>query len=253
MKKFIAVLLCLAMCVSFSSCGNEPQTEQPQSNLSSSQKETISEVVPVVPQQPIITKPEITYKEASHASYGWTDSLGNAYYTIICRIENTCDTTLFLNPSTFDVVETSTDRLLGTGTASAYPNVVAPGKIAYYYADIALNQTSTLETSVVSHLNIEESKVEPIHFPVTDVTFTTDKYGCTKIMGRVENTTSEEQNLVVVSVMIYDKTGKPLLHEYTYVNLAPNDKMGFEIITYALGTEYDVTYDAGAFATQFNF
>ena len=94
-------------------------------------------------------------------------------------------------------------------------------------------------------------------FPVTDIKFSTDKYTDLKVIGRVENTTSKEQTLIEVCIIALDENNSVLTKLSTYVDIAPNDKVGFECYGLAMPdgiTADDVAaYIVYAFPHQYQF
>lgn len=246
MKKLLILLLCFVLCLS--ACG----TEEPQQNVE--QPETSSENATEEQEQP---QEETLFEYELYPVKTWTNSIGTSWAQVVIGITNISSKNLYLDSASVDL-ETEGGSLFATQSyISAYPQVIAPSETAYYYEEIMLDSAPEGQLYDNWHISVVPATVEQIQFPVTDVTVTADSFGYLKAIGRVENTTSEEQSLILVSIMLFDAENAPIGHMFNYVDLAPNDKMGFECSSLSLPdniTIEDVTsYVAVAYPHQYQF
>jgi hypothetical protein len=171
---------------------------------------------------------EITYQNA----YLTADSIGSVWVHAIAEVTNTGTLPLYLNSGKFDL-ETADGSLLDSmDMVSSYPLIIQPGEKGYYTADTTVDDVSAdTAVQIVPHVDIEKATVEDLRLPTSEVSLAADDYGGIKAIGRVENTTSEEQPLVYIVVVLYDANDTPLAAMFTILmdNLAAGDKVSFEV------------------------
>ena len=250
MKKLLILFLCLVICLS--ACGSNEPEEILSPESSSSQEE-----IPKAEEKPTTPKETFTYE--IYPVKTWVNSIGTPWAQAIIAITNTADYNLYLSSfsSSLDL-ETASGSLFATqNSVNAYPQVIAPGETGYYYEEFILNSLPEGELNPNWHLTIEPATVEQIRFPVSDVTLSADSCGYIKAIGRVENTTEEEQSLVFISVMLFDAENKPIGHMATFVDLAPKDKKGFECSALSLPDDISLddvaSYAVVAYNQQYQF
>ena len=228
MKKLLALLLVTMLAVLSASCSSGGSAQK--TSGSSAAEETAQNQVEK-------TKPEESepsYKISDIYFDHETNSLGSRYYTGIVEITNKGDTNLYLKSCTFDL-EDDKGHLLQTEneySVGASPNIIAPGEKGYFY-----NMTTTLEDDVSlknginlkPDVEIEEARGEPTDFEVSDVSLAKDSFG-PKITGRVKNTSDEEESLLSVDVLYYNKSGKVIgIASGSVSDIKPGKRKSFEI------------------------
>ena len=248
MKKLFIFFLCFVLCLS--ACGTEVP-EQPEIPMQPSFENFFEEP----DEEP--SKPEDFFTYEAYPVKTWTSSIGTPWAQVVLKVTNILSENLYLNSSSIDL-ETETGALFATQNyINAYPQIIAPGESAYYYETIMLDSEPPEELIGNWHINVQSAAVEQIQFPVTDVTISSNNYGYIKAIGRVENTTSEQQNFVLVSIMLFDAKDAPIGHMFTYVDLGANDKMGFECSGTSLPPDVTVdaiaSYVAVAYPQQYQF
>lgn len=206
------------------------------------------------------TKTESTsYEIIENFNTTGTNSIGTFWMQGVVVVENTGTTDLFLSSGSFDIEDASGHLVASESYVKAYPQVIAPGEKAVYYAEFSLENGETGESySILPHLEIEEAKVPVVRFAVSDVTLSQDEYGYLLMTGRVENTSDKEESLYPVVAILYDKDERVLCLMYTYPDeLAVGDKRGFEISS--LGSYVDIKlsdvarYELFAYPEQYQF
>lgn len=248
MKKLFAILFCFVMF--FSACVSESPVENTEPSFT--EKETALQENQEEP-----SENDYYYEYADLGVTTWTDSIGTCWAQVAVEIYNAGKYDLFLNSSSVDL-ETASGSLFATQNyIGPCPQVISPGEYAYYIETIMLDSAPEEELFTNWHLDICGSVTEKILFPVTDIKFSTDKYTDLKVIGRVENTTSKEQTLIEVCIIALDENNSVLTKLSTYVDIAPNDKVGFECYGLAMPdgiTADDVAaYIVYAFPHQYQF
>ena len=191
-------------------------------------------------------------------NYVLTDSIGTKYLIGSVCVKNTGTVNAYLSSGTFDIEDASGALIDSQSYISAYPEIIAPGETAVYFDAISFdNGSANGEYSIVPTIDAESSEVDLIRCPVTDISFTDGKFGGIEVVGRVENTTSEEQSLLNVAIILYGKDDKVLSVIHTYPDdVAPGAKIGFSGSTLfqdELKVSDIASYEAYAYPTQFNF
>ena len=210
------------------------------------------------PPPPPAPDPVMAYEIVDNDNWIITNSIGTKYMIGAVTVKNTGTTNLFLSSATFDIEDASGSLVDTSRYISAYPQVISPGETAVYFNGMSFDKgTSNGEYKIVPTVQAEESKVDLVRCPVTDVKFTDSHFGGVEVVGRVENTTAEEQNLLNVAVVLYDKDGNVLSVLNTYAStVAPGAKIGFSassIYQRNLKASDIASYEAYAYPTQFNF
>ncbi len=246
MKKFLLILLCFAMCISFSACGDETQNSELNSNT-----------IVIQPQEPAKPQNKTDYETIVYPVKTWVNSIGTPYAQIIVGVKNTGNSNLYLSSGTMDLEDSSGALFASRNLVSVFPEIIAPGETAYYYEEAMLDSPAPSELTVIPHIDVEEAYIDMVRCPVSDVTVGTTNYGEIKIMGRVENTTGEDQQMLYVSVTLFGSDGNPLGHVFNILEVASEEKIGFECVSLCFPeniTADDVaSYTAFAYPFQFQF
>lgn len=187
----------------------------------------------------------------------WTDSIGSKWIQVSFAVKNTGGKDLYLSSGTIDVEDASGALIDTLSMVSAYPQIVQPGETAYYYEETTFEGESTEGLKAALHPDIKVSSNECVRLAVSDVTLKDDSYFGVKALGRVENTTDEEQKLVYIVINMFDADGALLGQEFTILSnsLAPGEKISFE--TSSLGNRITAaevaSYEIYAFPNQYQF
>jgi hypothetical protein len=140
---------------------------------------------------------------------------------------------------------------------NAYPDYIKPGETAYYYDETTVDFDTT-GIKVVPHVDVQKTSNEVIRYNISDVSITQDSLSGIKVMGRVENKTSEKGTLVYVAANLFDSNDKLICNCFTILDndLNVGDKIGFTCSPFAYRNikPSDVArYEIYAYPTQFNF
>ena len=153
------------------------------------------------------------------------------YYAVI-EIENTGKANLYLDESKFNLEDNKGHILQVDNSVDSYPCIIAPGEKGYYYSSGYIDDGVSLKNGInlVPEYEIKVATGKIVDYPVSDTRMITDKYGNIKFVGRIENPTNEKDIFAKVFVVMYDKNGKLLGVERTYVDsFKPKSKTSFEI------------------------
>lgn len=188
-----------------------------------------------------------------------TSSIGTNWIYIISEIKNTGTTTQYLSSGTVDI-ESEDGKLLETiSMVSCYPEVILPGESAFYYEATTVDRIEPDDViKPILHYKAKDATVEQLLLPTSDVEIHEGSYGGLEAIGRVENTTDEEQSLIYVALLIRDKEGNPLCVLFDIPDtINPGEKMGFKATALSLpeGITLDSIgdYEIYAYISQFQF
>lgn len=239
MKKLISLALVILLMFTLAACGSEPNNPEP----------------PVNP-DPEVDPYEITYTSAQT----WTNSIGTTWVQTIIEVTNTGTSALYLSSGAYDLEKPDGSLVASSSLVSVYPTVINPGEKAYYYEETTLDSGEPGEQlTVVPRIDAEEAKVETIRFALSDITLSDGKYGGVDVLGRIENTSTEVQNMVYIAVVLFDSNDKPIGLIFTILSdeIAVGTKVGFEASSLALPenvtTETIARYEAFAYPLQMQF
>ncbi len=210
------------------------------------------------PPPPPAPDPVMAYEIVDNDNWIITNSIGTKYMMGAVTVKNTGTTNLYLSSGTFDIEDASGALIDSNRYISASPQVIAPGETAVYFEEMMFDKGSADGVyHIVPTIQAEEAKVDLIRCPVTDVSFTDSYFGGVEVVGRVENTTGQEQSMLNVDVVLYDAAGNVLSVMSTYTsNVAPGAKIGFNtssIFQRNLKAADIASYAVYAYPTQYNF
>ncbi|MBO5036860.1 MAG: hypothetical protein J6D42_07265 [Clostridia bacterium] len=233
----------------------QDQTSQKETNQEQSNQEEIKQEQPEQN-----TDLLMSYEITDCRARTWTNSIGSVWLQTIVEITNTGTTNLYLSSGAYDLEDNLGNLITSRTMVSAYPNVLAPGEKGYMYDEATLDENYDGELTVLPREDIEESRVDLIRFTVTDTKISNDKYGRLKMVGRVENSSKEEQTgMIYIVAFLYDNTGSFVGQMSTILteDLAVGDKIGFEMSEFSLPdditAEIVTDYVIYAYPLQYQF
>ena len=233
----------------------QDQTSQKETNQEQSNQEEIKQEQPEQN-----TDLLMSYEITDCRARTWTNSIGSVWLQTIVEITNTGTTNLYLSSGAYDLEDNLGNLITSRTMVSAYPNVLAPGEKGYMYDEATLDENYDGELTVLPREDIEESRVDLIRFTVTDTKISNDKYGRLKMVGRVENSSKEEQTgMIYIVAVLYDNTGSFVGQMSTILteDLAVGDKIGFEMSEFSLPdditAEIVTDYVIYAYPLQYQF
>lgn len=186
----------------------------------------------------------------------WTSSIGSNWVTVVIPVKNTGNVNLYLSSSSVDVENADGSLAATLKMVSVYPQIIKPGETAYYFEETTYEGANTEGLNVVPHVKAEKATVDIIRLEVSDLQIKDDMLGAS-VMGRVNNTTDEEQSMIYVVANFFDKDGKLVGQQFTILSdkLPAGEKIGFETSSLSSHlTSADIaTYDVIAFPYQFQF
>lgn len=160
--------------------------------------------------------------EEEYSSYavtyqGYTlyeDYSGDVRDYIIVEVENTGTTDLYLDSASFSF-EDADGNLLGveSGLISSDPEIIAPGEKGYFYQNMG-SPTGNLDVDeeyiLVADLTIKVAANEIVRYEISDTSISEGSTGPVDIIGRITNSTDEDDSLVWIAVILYDENDIPL-------------------------------------------
>lgn len=226
-KIFTALLLSAAV---LTACAGEdvPASEKVNADDTQTSQET-QETEEAVETDP--ADEELVEYAISHNSLKiWENSIGTIWYQGIVEIENTGNTDLFLSSGKFDIENADGTLFASKDYISVYPQIIKPGEKAYYYDNSTLeNADPSAEYKIVPKIEAKKSTTDQIYLASSEFRIEDTEYLGMKAIGRIENTTEEEQSLPKVVVVCYGSDGKPIEIMFTYGDtIAVGEKTGIE-------------------------
>lgn len=245
MKKALLLLMIVAIILSISACGNEPSEDSNGADQNGAQNQQQSEANDFAY--------EITYSKANT----YTDSIGSVWVQTIVEITNTGSKDLYLSAGSYDLEDNTGKLIASQSLVSTYPEVISPNEKAYMYEETTLDSLPEGELTIVARPSVESSKLENIRYNVTDVVLSDDEYGGIKALGRVENTTPEDDLMAYVVITLKDAYDKPIGLLFTISEIKAGEKVGFETTGFSLPPEVKLSsvssFDAFAYPSRFQF
>jgi len=254
-RRTLALLLVSTLAFSLTACGDSGSGDE--SKKPDTPSETVNTSVEPEPtkEQKDDVAHEITYTNVRT----YTDSIGTTWAQVIVEIENTGTSDLYLSSGGYDLEDESGKLITSSTMVSTYPEVISPGEKAYMYEENMLDNPVEGKLTVVPRPSVEKAKVDNIRFNVTDVEISESQYGQLKAIGRVENTTQEDQSMVYIALILKDANGVPIGQIFTILtdDLPAGEKIGFEATAMSLPDDVTVdaiaNYDVFAYPMQMQF
>lgn len=188
----------------------------------------------------------------------WKDSINVGHVAVMVPVVNTGNTNLYLSAGTIEIVDSNNALVDSISLVSVYPQVLAPGETAYYYDTRLFDFDTDVEYGCVPHVDIEEASVDLIRYEVSDVTFSEDTFSDISAVGRIANSTEEDESMPYVAIIPKDADGKPLCVLMSIPDkVKAGDTMSFSAT--ALSLPDDITLDmidsfeAYSYPHQFQF
>lgn len=198
-----------------------------------------------------------SYKVGEATVTVWTNSINTKWVRVIVPIINDGKADLYLSSSSIDL-ETSDGKLIQTlKYVSVYPEVIKPGETGYYFQETTYDGNETKNIKAILHPDVDKAKVECVRLKTSDLQLKDDKYTGLKVIGRVENDTDDEQSLVYVAAILYDKNKNVIGIKYTIISddIGVGEKIGFEAIslTSDIKSSNVASFEVIAYPNQFQF
>lgn len=161
-------------------------------------------------EKPNSSNGKINYSAAEPIFYTFINSIGDMEYCFIQEIKNTGDCPLYLKGCDLDIEDESGHLIATENFISSCPDIILPGEIGYFYNSLGatiLNESARTAESLKAapSLDIVESYEQPIEYEISDISITKGTFDYPTITGRVTNNTEEDDSLVYINVIFYDK------------------------------------------------
>lgn len=167
----------------------------------------------------------------------YTNSIGTVEYYGYVEITNTGKTNLYMEKCTFDIEDNDGHLLQSDDFIYNTVDILAPGEVGYFYNSIgssSFDDGVDLSNGVklVPNYTVSEAKGDVVDYEVSDTGIKEDKISGVKVTGRVENKTDEDDSLVTISVIFYNKKGKVIGITSDLIDeLKAGEKKSFEAST----------------------
>ena len=202
---------------------------------------------------------ELTYEITYQNAETWVNSIGTVWVQVIVEVTNTGSVPLYLSSGAFDLEDQSGSLVKSVSMVSSYPDIIEPGEKGYYYEETTLDVDEPIELVVLPRPDIRRARIENIRYAVTDLTLSETTFNDIKMMGRVENTHDEEQEMVYVVAILFDSNGVPIgrILEIIMEHFQPGDKIGFEASSFSMPNRIKLgdiaSHEVYAYPMQYQF
>lgn len=189
----------------------------------------------------------INYSVKDPIFYTYGDESGDVFYQFMQEITNSGDGPLYLKSCQIDIVDSGGHLIETEDFLSSCPDVIRPGEKGYFYNSIGslmLNESvrNADSINVVPHIDVVESDENPVEYEVSDTSLTKDTIGFPCVMGRVTNNTGEDDSLLYVNVIFYNKNGEVIfISGVNVIDLHAGETKSFECST--IGIPDNITYE----------
>lgn len=256
MKKHFIMLLVVAMLLAFAACGatsGKPAADTAPDYAADAAADTAPEPAKTdapaadpAPAPSAEPAKEVDYEITYKSNVMWVSSIGTTWEQTIVEITNTGTAPLYLGSASYDLEDGEGNLLSTESLVSFYPTVVDAGDKAYMYNETTFDGDPVEDVNVVPHIKAEKAKIENTRYPVSDIKISEDRFYGVKVMGRIENNTSEDLSMPEVAVVLLNADGEAIGVVFTYVmdGVPVGEKVGFEASGFSLPDS--VTADAVA-------
>lgn len=206
-----------------------PTTEPPTTEPPTTEPPT-TEPPPTEPPEPYVVKD----------SFAWVypATSGTIWALAISVVENTGTENLFLGYGSMELRDES-GRSVGTiGSVSAYPQILAPGKVGYYCDVIALELQEVQHLDVTFEAPITPTQKSSQRYTISEQSLSDSSFGGMILEGVVTNTTEQTGELVCISAILYDQNKVPAGFICGYLDdpLEPGESAEFSFESFMLPT-----------------
>ena len=212
MKRSILILLaCLLVLLCACTAKPVPEPTEPQESSSAAPSEPSTEPEPSTEESS--SAPSET--EPPTASFEVTDQRLNVYRNraeefwgqVIAAVQNTGDAPIYLQDSAFRITDADGKSLASDATASAYPQVVAPGETGYYYTETYLETEAADGLTLEFTPQVSVSAQQKVEYTVENPDLQDSRYGGMELRVTLINSTAQDTRHYCVAVLLFDAQG----------------------------------------------
>lgn len=141
----------------------------------------------------------------------YRDSQGAIWAQSIIAVTNVSNAPLFLNNSSSAVLQDANGtEVTVIKNISAYPQVIEPGEIGYYYEETQLDLGETTDLTLLPDIQVHEATEDELllsaPLTVTNGALSESVYGGLRLTGHVEGC----NGLTCISAVLFDENDTPL-------------------------------------------
>lgn len=187
------------------------------------------------------------YSAKTPVFYTYGDDSGDIMYWFVQEITNDGNEPLYLKDCPIDIVDNNGHLIDTENFISSCPDVINPGEKGYFYNSIGsfmLNESvrNYGPINVVSHVDVVKSDEKPIEYEVSDTSLTKNTIGLPSVIGRVTNNTGEDDSLLYLNVIFYNKNKEVIfISGVNVTDLQSGATKSFECS--AIGMPDNITYE----------
>ena len=182
------------------------QSREEQTNIEKNDTEisTIVNVEGLAPQQDGYI---VTYQY-----FNVFEEYGDAEYQAIIEMQNTGNGNLYLGTSTFDIYDRFGNIVSSETFISSDPDVIAPGQKGYFYSNGGyLDNVPVGDYVLKPRITVEKTNLPATRYVVGQSSMKMSKFGKNPtIVGTVTNNTAEDEGVLWIVAVFYDKNNLPI-------------------------------------------
>lgn len=209
----IKKILCFALCLSlfFSLCACDFTIPQPPvlPDLTEASEETAPPSTTEAPTE-LSTVPPSPYEFGNCRVTTYKSEAGDIWAFAVAEVLNTSDQPLYLDSADFFLLDSKGTVLKELDYVAAYPQVIAPGERGYFCDVTSLELEEAPELQLSFSPNIFPTQKEPLRYPLSELVLDNAPFAGLSLAGKVENTLSEDGELVCIGAILFDAQDVPV-------------------------------------------
>lgn len=241
MKRSVLLLLaCVLTLLCACTAKPTPEPTEPQESSSAAPSESSTEPAPSSEESGSVS----SETEPATASFEVTDRRLNVYRNraeefwgqVITAVQNTGDAPIYLQDSTFRITDAEGKSLASDATASAYPQIVAPGETGYYYTETYLETEAAEGLTLEFTPQVSVSAQQKVEYTVENPNLQDSRYGGMELRVTLINGTVQDTRHYCVAVLLFDAEGSLLgqFYDVPSVKIPAGSSAVLELSSYML-------------------
>ena len=190
---------------------------------------TLKAVPSVVVTESESTK-KVDYTLGQATLYHDVGAYSDSYFAVV-EIKNTGKQPIYMGTCNYEVQDNYGHVLQTVTLVSTSHDVIPVGESGYYYRNFSLEKGVSTDNGirVFAKISLEVSKQNAIRYSLSDLTLREGSSG-PAVTGKVTNTTTENDSLLYIVVIYYNKAGDVIdIVGTNILNLEAGETRGFEI------------------------
>lgn len=147
---------------------------------------------------------------------------------VVVELRNTGDVPVYVSDACFDLEDEDGHLVATEDNVTVYPYVLSPGDRAWLFDTVSLDETPAGDLTVLPRAKASRAKVPVIRYNVTEGELKTGSSGRLKVLGRVENNTADDEEMITVAAFLFNSDGYCIGVLRDVVSASAGERVGFE-------------------------